>query len=607
MQAKIHSTHRILGRASKQLLSNNIEVYEHTVPQMLSDRLRNGKFASPENPQTGVASEWEPIGNSMQGLFCKLTPGLYLSGREAQVVHNYAQNGGAGILQVGVFVQDGEVFEVELWARAQHRPVTVHVQLRLPGQSTPSDSLATMEVNHAHWRRYTCRLTSPGAGEASFRITIPGDSRVALDQIHLRQADQSHVSPALLDAFDKFPCPTLRFPGGCASCTYHWEHGIGPVHLRPVCDDPVFKYKIHYDFGIDEYLELCDAKQIRPFITLNTTTATPEQAAAWAAYVRNWYIQRNLAVPEAYFMFGNENHGAWELGHMTGEMYAAQLHEFSPPVRAAYPKARLIAIGNADSDGLRNEYKTPWRGVVLEQAADQFDVLGVTRYGSAIGGDQLSLQENMNRVADNVTIKQADLQEQAQAIRDSGLDRTICIAEWNYWTCANHNDHAGFYEPNDIRHCLFAAGYLNTLCRLGPMVEVANYYSLVNTMGMIHMRDDHIQYSDIVKVMNLFAPALPGDVLALDVDAPLLTEKSRTLDANFLRNGDDLYGFLINYHATESLDVELNDLGTVQETCGLTARAILEPVMEFEPAIADNVITLPPMSILRIRSHHEEG
>lgn len=598
MKVIIQKTDKRPGRASAQLLGSNIECYENTVPCMLSDRLRNPKFTGPENTQTGIAAEWEPIGNGMQGFSCRLVPGQYLSGREAQLLHVFIEGGSGGILQAGVKVRAGEEFEVEIWARTMNRPATVTVVLSLPGQIAPTGCKTELAVQHAHWHRCTGRLASPGDGEAFFQISIPGDSRVVFDQVHLRPVDEPHVSQALLDAFDHFSCPVLRFPGGCATCTYHWEHGIGPVHLRPVCDDPVFKYKMQYDFGTDEYLELCMARGIRPFITLNTTTATPEDAAAWAAYIRRRYVERGLAVPAAYFMFGNENYGTWEIGHMTGEMYVAQLREFVPAVRKAYPEAKMAVIGEFESSGIRDAYKTPWRSVVLEKAADLFDVLVVTRY--AWGKDLPYMTDNMAGVADRVSEKIADLDLQVQTLRDAGLNRTIGIVEWNYWTRASHNDHSGFYEPNDIRHCLYAAGLLNVFCRLGDALEVANHYSLVNTMGAIHVHNGQVQLSDVIKVFNLYADALPGDVLDLKITAPALTEKSKAVDANFIRREGVIYGFLINYSATENAEVDLSVFGTISEACGLRANTILTPVTEFVPAVKGSMLTLPPMSLVRV-------
>ena len=598
MKVTLQSDGTVLCVASDQLLSNNIEAYENTIPSMLSDRLRNPKFAGPENVQTGIAAEWEPIGNGMTGLSCRLIPGMYLSGTESQSLHNYAEGGWSGILQAGVQVFAGEELEVEMWARARHRPVEIKVELQASG--LPPYASQSILFDLAHWTRRTARLTCPVTHpNVFFKIMIPGDSLIDIDQVHLRPVGEPHVAQALLESFDQFPCPVLRFPGGCVSCTYHWEHGVGPVHLRPVQDDPVFKYKLHYDFGTDEYLELCAARNIRPLITLNTTTATPEQAAAWAAYIRTWYVRHNLAVPAAYFMFGNENYGTWEIGHMTGEMYAAQLREFVPPVRVAYPEARIRAIGEFDSGGLRPQHATPWRSVVMEKAADLFDVLVVTRYCGC--GDQSPIGDIMKAVADSVAGKAADLERMARSIRDSGLKKTMGIVEWNFWSRASHNDHAGFYEPNDIRHCLFSAGHLNAFCRQGELLELACFYSLVNTMGMLQVKHGRVQLSDLVKVFNLYADALPGQVLKIAVDAPMLTEHSKAVDANFVRKGTTTFGFLVNFSATETADVSLAGLGPVREATGLTARNILEPVTTVAVSTSGSTVSLPPMSLVRVR------
>jgi alpha-L-arabinofuranosidase len=189
--------------------------------------------------------------------------------------------------------------------------------------------------------------------------------------------------------------------------------------------------------------------------------------------------------------------------------------------------------------------------------------------------------------------KERDLREQAQSLRDVGLDRKIAVVEWNYWTRAGHNDHAEFYEPNDIRHCLYAAGYMNAFCRMGDILEIANYYSLVNTMGMIRVKDGQLEITDVAKVFQLFKPALPGEVLKVETNNDML-------DANFIRSGDTIYGFLINFSHDSTLRVDLGDLGPVKEATGISADAILKPVDEIVPKFDTGTVELPPASFVRV-------
>ena len=55
MSLKVTTSGKRVARASAQLLGNNIECYENTIPSMLANRLRNPKFTGPENHQTGIA------------------------------------------------------------------------------------------------------------------------------------------------------------------------------------------------------------------------------------------------------------------------------------------------------------------------------------------------------------------------------------------------------------------------------------------------------------------------------------------------------------------------------------------------------------------------
>ena len=576
------------------LLGENIEAYENTIPAMLSDRVRNTKFCGPENHQTGLAPEWEPGGNNMAGFMAKLVPGMFLSGTESQFVRNLMEGGWCEILQTGIQLWAGEEVEVELWARALHRPAGMYVHLRPPyGNQTPY-ATANLEVTRAHWSCYRVRMACPAdQANATLALGVAGGSAVYIDQIHLRPVGATHVNRSFLDRMAERPCTSLRFPGGCMSCTYHWRNGIGPVHLRAVHDDPVFKYRMHYDFGTDEYLELCDANGIRPYITVNTTSDTADSAAEWAAYVRNWFVSRAKPVPAAYFMFGNENYSFHEQGHLTPEMYVSQLAEFVPPVRQAYPEARIIAMGRTDFIPLHPPYGQLWRAKVLPGAAEHFDLLAVGSYG--VMNPAGTLGEGLSTLRMRVDEFEGIVDAAVADIRASGLDRKVGIYEWNVWSCAAHSDKRGFYEPNDIRHCCYIAGAMGMLCRHADMVEVANHYSLVNTMGTMQVQGGRAAWTDIARVFALYAEALPGTVL----DVPLPEGAAKDFTATWLRKGRDTHGILVNWSDRESVIVHLEGMA-IRNALVLSASGVEQPVVQGVPAHGDHVVTVPPASIVRI-------
>ncbi|MHC4885503.1 MAG: alpha-L-arabinofuranosidase C-terminal domain-containing protein [Planctomycetota bacterium] len=604
MKAQVTVSDTVMHQASEMLLGSNIEAYENTIPWMLSDRLRNPKFAGPEDPQTGIAPEWEPQGGRCMGNYtCKLIPGMSLSGNESQMVNNYSDGGWAGVMQTGVVIRKGEVFELEIWARTKDKPTTLNVSLRPNSGTEEYYGEATIEVDTAYWSRYTATFDNVYRDDETAQcvIGVAGKSYVVLDQIHLRPQGEGTTSQALLDRFDTLTVPTLRFPGGCVTCNYRWKNGVGPVHLRGILDDPVFKWKTHYDFGTDEYLALCRDKGIRPFITLNVSTATPEECAEWADYCRRWWEDQGLEAPVTYFMFGNENYGTHEIGHMTGEMYAKLLPVFVPGVREAYPKARIMAIGQENSFAQREGEETPWLSEVVEKAADHFDIISVTRYKRcAHAGD---LDARMQAVATGVVRNEESITPIFDALDGQKLDSKVGIVEWNYWADTSHADNMNFREPNDIRHCLFVGGMLNLYAHLGDRIEVTNHYSLIVTMGALHIKNGVVEDTDVLKVFDLYAPAFPGEVLESSVEAPLYGEYNTAVNSMSIRKDGKVYTFLVNYHASEKAEVKLTGLSGVDAKAEqLTGTDINTPVYLTTVPITGEVVTLPPMSLTRMIS-----
>lgn len=605
MKATVSITKTVSHTASDMLLGSNIEAYENNIPWMLSDRLRNPKFAGPADPQTGIAQEWQPgAGRTMGSMVAQLILGMSLSGNESQMLCNYSDNNDAGISQTQLVVRKGEIFELEIWARTKDTPSTLTVSLHAEyGVHIPHFDKTTIVVNTAYWSRYTATFgpISQDDNNTRLTITVGGGSYVCIDQVHLRPIDEGTVSQALLDRFDSLVVPNLRFPGGCISCNYRWQHSVGPVHLRPVLDDPVFKHKTHYDFGTDEYLELCRDKNIRPFITLNVSTATPEECAQWATYCREWWEKQGLEAPLTYFMFGNENYGTWEIGHMTGKMYADLLPVFVPGVRDAYPNSKIMAIGQDVSWGQRKDEGSEWLSTVIEKSRDYFDILAVTRYKSC--GDKNTLDQQMQAVADGVVHNYDSLSPIFKAIEQHQLSSTVAVVEWNYWTSANHADDKNFREPNDIRHCLFVGGMLNLFAQYGNLIEVANHYTLLVTMGIVHIKDGIVEDSDVVKVFDLYAPAFPGEVLESSLLSPTYGSSSKAIGSISIRAHDTVYTFIINYHSSESVDIDLHGFENIEaDSVMLSSTDIHTPVTMQSLTLSTNTFTMPPMSLIRITS-----
>jgi len=588
---------------SELVLGHNLEALDTTIAGLMADRLANPKFLGPANPLTGIAPGWHPSPkNNEAGVRFELTSGLSLSGNEAQLIHVYDPTKEAGILQIKRVAHRGERLRVRLWARAQHYPAQMVVGLRQLGYRRAPWVAHEFTVDATYWKEYSFVLQlpehAPEAGaEAVFYCHVRGAGMVWLDQVHLTPDGQVFNEP-LLEQIRDFRVPVLRFPGGCVSANYRWRYGTGPLDLRPVLTDPVFKWHMAYDFGTDEYLQMCLDYGIKPQITVNVGTGTPEEAGEWAAYCRAWYERRGLEPPEIYWQIGNEHWGDWEVGNMTPEMYADALCAYVPEVRANYPKARIIALGPEKAKPPHKPDPVPWGEVVIDRAADMFDVLAVHYYQPAFGGTDQYLKELAG-----VSNTAAALRRIAGKMRERGLDKRLAVTEWNLWMRAAHHDEAGFFEPYTTRHIMFAAGMLNAFVRLSPDLELANFYHLINAMGVFRVEGGRIVRTAMADLFALYRDALPGVRADLDaVNVPRLQgSELPAVDLVALERDGAVIAFAVNRDWERAAQVSFESFGAVQGIDVLHGESLSdEPALRTAQA-AGNSISLPPLSVARIR------
>jgi len=587
------------------ILGQNLEMAGDTAAGLSTDRLSNGGFLGPPDPQTGLAPGWMPaMSHNAGGVRFELTAGMSLSGNWSQLIHNYGGAGHVGMLQTGRWVRAGERLVVTLWARAQHRPATLQVGLRPVDLPAPPYTQQDICIEATYWQPYTAVLPVPqDDDQAVFTCLMDGPGMVWIDQVHLRPEGVGTVRQDLVAAWRELGMPALRFPGGCISTNYHWRLGTGPQHLRPAMPDPVFKWDTSYEFGTDEYLALCRDLGITPQLSVNVGSGTPQEAAEWVAYCRNWFVEQRLPPPPIYVGIGNEHWGTWELGNMTGAMYAQALRDYVPGIRAAYPEARIIGLGPEAGETLLPRERLPWRQPVLEEAADLVDLLALQHYVSAWHEDgALELPQalrGIERMADEIAALMADCRRAGGRIR-------VAVTEWNLWRRAAHHDERGFWEPQDVTHALFVAAALNQFCRLAPDLELANHYHLLNPMGLYISRGATLRVAPTAEVFRLYRRALPARRVPLKVTTPDLDGDSgpglAAVDAVCLAGEGGTWLLVANRHGSQAAQTTWDGLGDAQEVVSLVgapdgAGWLAQPI-----AWSAREATLPPHSVVGLRA-----
>lgn len=607
----MHVTFSLAGskpaRVPETLLAHNMEMTGAAGPGLSPNRLANPRFAGPAHPINGIARAWEPgPSHNHPGMLYALVPGMGIQGGDAQMIRNCSGHK-RGIVQPGIKVQKGERLEVLLWARTQFQPCRVRLELQNRTAARRGCASAHVDVTRPYWHPVQAMLEAPmDDDDAVFAVFLPDEGTLWLAHAMLRPIGSDFVRHDLLYKFATLRIPALRFPGGCVSTAYHWRHGIGPQHLRPAVCDPVFRFPegMDYTFGTDEYLDLCQKQNITPHITVNLCSP-PEEAAEWAGYAANWFRTRGLPVPLMYWQIGNEHNTGHEIGHMTPQMYAQVLRTFAPKIRAACPQARIIALGYQKAEHAKAGSNVPWRAAILNELNELADLVSIHCYSGGYSTDP-GEQQRLTTSAVGSTAQALD-----QALEDlaaSGGKLRLAVTEWNLWQYAAHHDGRDFYEPYDLTHCLFTAGMFHEFFRRAPGMELANFYNLLNPMGIYRVYGPEIQESPLAGVFRLYREALPGDLLPLCSNAPKLAgTECAAVDGICLQTTQARWLFVINRDAQQDATVEFSaDLSRASAML-LTSAKLTDFPVPAEVELSGNQVRLPSKSIVRVRLRNSQG
>lgn len=284
---------------------------------------------------------------------------------------------------------------------------------------------------------------------------------------------------------------------------------------------------------------------------------------------------------------------------MTGAMYAAVVREQAPRIRAAYPRARIVALGQEFAD-CPNNAKQPWRTPLLDSAGELIDVLALQLYTILPPNPDAEAQHR--QVFQSVEYVAATLTRAVEDCRTRGLSTSVGLTEWNLWTQASHFAPQGFVEPLDVQHGLFVASLIHHFARLAPEMELANFYHLIAGMGLFQVEKDRVRASHLADVFSLYRAALPAQRLALAVEPKPHLADIDSVDALALANEDGNWLFLVNKHVHDSATITLHGMPDITEAVTVAgAHPLDETATHTTPTMQGNTLVLPPLSITRLR------
>lgn len=372
-------------------------------------------------------------------------------------------------------------YKGSFYAKHVSGPAQVEVSLRQRNQPENVFARASVSLAGRAWARREFALEMP-AGRlarlepADFVIAVSDEARVLFDQVFLFPADAiDGMDPDMIAMSRALKTPLVRF-GGNFTSGYHWRDGIGPVDKRTPMLNQAWGIPEYNHFGTDEFLRFCQLIGAEPQIALNLGSGTPEEAAGWVRYVNQRWGKGGLL-----WELGNELWGTFQIGYPTLERIAPRTKMFSDAVRAADPRARLIATG-ADPDRFRE-----WNAAQLANAPEAFEYLAThfvvgTQVRRRDASPEFVAQASF---ALPVGLERALREMKAQIDADPRARGRVKIA-FTEWLFHGSDDRVPRFT--NMGGAVLAAGFLNALMRVADFTPIADMTGLVEFGGIWQKR-----------------------------------------------------------------------------------------------------------------------
>ncbi len=434
---------------------------------------------------------------------------------------------GPGIRQQNIALKQGETYTLSLYTRGSGSVIVAFADGDAPVFTK------TFTAVTAQWQKLTTEFAAPRTVDASTLTISASAGPVNIDQVSLFSASALAIGgyrPDLFKAVAELQPASIRWPGGSFANHYIWQNGIGPREKRLPHPREQWGDRDTYQFGTDEFIQLCEKVGAEPILVLNTSRGV-EDALDWLEYCMGdettEYGKRRAANghPKPYELKTLEiDNEPWLM--MEYPAYLDIVKRFCPAIRAQYPNLKLSVAGSYGYDtgpGEGNqEANRNWDPRIIEDAGTLFEILSPHYYNG--------IYFTADFVEDPYNYEEF-LKGRGELIRNSdNPDMKIYVSEWNLtegrW-------------GNDWRVGLYAGGILNAFERQGDMVTMSCPALFLRKQGVTNSWDNALVNFDQKSwfpagnyvVMKLWRDSFAPNLLAVDgPDRPLNFIATRSAD-----------------------------------------------------------------------------
>lgn len=384
----------------------------------------------------------------------------------------------------------------------------------------------------------------------------------------------------VLDKVKGLQAPLLRFPGGTMVKLYHWMDGIGAKEERKRQSNRIWGGVIDHAFGTNEFIQYCREIGAEPFIIVNMTTGTAEEAANWVEYCNGtddtYYanLRRSHGFEEPhnvkYWGLGNEEAAVPDIGF---------LHDSREYIKASWEFAKLMKLADRSIKFVLAGEKPEWNKAILDELHPICDYLSLHYYARSENDSYANLfnhavaMERMivdtNKLLDLYPAK-VETFDRWYRFPPRQQEIQIALDEWGIWQHQSSDDYVTDMEAIfNWKEALLVASMLNVIQRQSQTVTMATFAQLVNILAPIFTNENGSFRQTIYHPLQVYREHCGNWKLSCEAKSMMLLDeageetKSACLDVSATYHDDngEVIVAVVNRHPDRSLPTCVSFVG----------------------------------------------
>jgi alpha-L-arabinofuranosidase len=358
-------------------------------------------------------------------------------------------------------------------------------------------------------------------------------------------SDKNGFRADVLEKVKELNIPLLRFPGGTVVKNYHWKDGIGAKADRPRRKNLIWGGINDNHFGTAEFIQYCRDIGAEPFLVVNMSTGTAEEASEWVEYCNGtedtYYanLRRSHGYEKPfnvrYWGIGNEENAVPDAGKdQDVNRYIEESWQFIKLMKLQDPNIKITLVGHPDD--------LVWSRKVISEMNPVCDYLSVHFYSMPPDdkfSSLLSSIENFSISLDSIrkVINEAptEVKNFSQWYRFPSRQEPVKIAidEWGIWDIMSGKGTGTYnmeYQYN-WEQALAVGKFYNIFQRNADIIGLATWAQTVNVLAPIMTRKNGLYLQTVYTPIYCYRKYTRDNNIPVEIDSPSSETAFRLIDA----------------------------------------------------------------------------